>query len=98
MSSRIVVLFILIWAITDRLREVPIFWTSIFKGKWWSRYYTVNSPRWNIFGDAYHLFKNLPVMLVVGLVGWEYGVWAGIYAVAAWGLGQYTGLLFRKED
>jgi len=96
-----VILFVLIWAITDRIREIAIFegWESRFKGRWWDRFYTPTVPTWWLFRDGYHTFKNLPVLFLFVMTWYVFGLWpTGLAVVGAWAVGQFVGLAFRKEE
>ena len=99
MSDREIILFVLIWAIADRLREIAIFpgWVSRFGG-WWDRFFTPSIPSWVPWRDGYHAFKNLPVLLLFVITWLVYGLWPSALAVVgAWTIGQWVGLAFRKE-
>ena len=98
MQDKEIVLFVLVWAIADRLREIAIFpgWVSRFGG-WWDRFFTPSIPSWVPWRDGYHAFKNLPVLILVVASVYTYGWLPSLYVMAAWGIGQYVGLAFRKE-
>jgi len=91
-------LFVLIWAITDRIREIAIFpgWISVF-GKWFDTFYNDKITTLWPFRTAYHTFKNLAVIALVIIVWINYGFIISMSIVAIWGSGQFIGLLFRKN-
>lgn len=81
--------FIFIWAFTDRIREVPLFWKSRL-GRWFETYNHVNKI------DAYHVFKWIPVALyVIYYTATEGRI--GVYMAFLWGAGQWLGLLTAKK-
>jgi len=60
--------FIAFWAITDRLRELPLFWVeeTWITCKW---FLTTNGPEWLwVFADGYHFFKWIAVVALCVLL------------------------------
>lgn len=93
------VIFVLFWAITDRIREIAVFanWKSIFGG-WFDRYFTPEYPTWFFLRDGYHTFKLLPILLLTYYTWTRYDWFYALVVAATWGAGQAIGLLFRKEE
>ena len=98
MDEYVIVAFILVWALMDRIREVAIFpgWTSSLH-EWLDTHYTDKLPDWVPFRDAYHLFKAIPVYILCGLVWYHFGFMNFLYAYAAWAAGQFLGLTTRRK-
>jgi hypothetical protein len=94
----ILLIFILIWGVTDRIREIAVFknWISRFGG-WFDEYFTPGAPRWYPFRDGYHTFKLIPIMILAGGIWYIADFWHVLYLWAAWGLGQRIGLAFKKD-
>ena len=98
MNEYIILLFVFVWAFSDRLREIAVFpgWESKW-GKWFDTYYTPDMWKWIPWRDAYHLFKAVAIWFLVLLIfiifGWE----VALYIYAAWAVGQFAGLVARKK-
>ena len=90
------IIFLLVFGFTDRLREIAgwPWWIS----KWGGWFDTHDSPglKWFPFRDAYHTFKFVSNASIIGMVWYFFGYEAGFYAACAWGLGQFLGLMAKK--
>lgn len=91
------ILWIFIWCLCDRLREIAIFpgWESIFGSGWFDQYYTPDTPTWLPHRDAYHYFKWFPWAILFVAI-WHYFRWYWAWLLGfTWWLGQLLGKLFR---
>ncbi len=91
------IIFILVWGFLERQKEIAAWpnWKSKF-GPWID---TVNliGPKWWFFRDAYHTFKGLSICVLCIIIVYYAGFANGVYAYAAWAVGQYIGKLTKKE-
>ncbi len=90
-------IFVTFWAIMDRLRELPLFWTH---ETWigWPWMLTTNGPHawlW-VFQDGYHFFKWLPVLVFCMIfTPWDDQWGKNVFRLMAlWMLWQIFGQLF----
>jgi len=91
-------IFIVIWGVTDRIREIAVFpgWKSIF-GEWFDRYFTPECPYWNPFRDGYHTFKIIPVLYITCII-YINNTWQHAFLILLiWAVSQGMGLIFKKE-
>jgi len=94
----VLIIFLLIFGFTDRLREIAAWpWWRSKWGKWFDTYCDQKMPKWFPFRDAYHTFKFVTNSCVIGMVWYYFGLQAGFYAAGAWGVGQYLGLMSKEE-
>ena len=91
-------IFIILWGILDRQREIAVFpgWISKL-GKWFDTFYTPTQPVWWPFRDAYHTFKAIIVYVFVGWIWYHYGFVDAVYTYAGWAIGQKIGLFTRMK-
>ena len=96
--------FIIYWSITDRFRETTLFWKSRFKNPWWNSHNNPGHP-WNPFRDAYHFFKNAPIltfsigMIIYGVLGDNSShVSHGLQCGTIWAMAQWLGKEVATKD
>lgn len=102
MNRHFIIIWIFVYSVCDRIREIAIFpgWESMF-GPWFDTYNANN------YLDAYHLFKWLPLVILIASLVWitmkrrRLGSWVPSWgficlALMAWAAGQYLTLLLVK--
>lgn len=98
MDEYYLMLFVFIWALTDRQREIAVFpgWYSKL-GEWFDTHYNPNVGAWWPFRTAYHTFKNIIVLLLYVLTWIFYDFMTANYVIIIWMAGQFLGLITRKK-
>ena len=98
MSEYTILLFVFIWAFTNRQSEIAIFpgWKSKL-GEWFDTYYNDKLPEWFPGRYAFHSFKGIPVWSLVIMMLIVFDIKTAFYTYLIWAAGQFLGLVTRTK-